>query len=617
LIIDSFKNPATAGFFYGFVGKEAHLERMRMRLLLWVIASLLLLRGFCLAESGQWESLANPYVFGQEIQKAIEERGWNPVREELANEAYEAYTFNRASAERLLYAFLWVDLLRKNEKAWMDAWYAKRSESDNGDTTWEWECRGNTLLADRLDPDVFLYLMSHPELAQRVMLQLNEKDFVPRFLEVLSELYRGNKYAFERFPQLAFAIALVHDFPPPYYWPHQQVSEEALPRKLRDPLWVLNFLVDRQRTPRQLKLEDISLFQALFLVDICLSDEDVAWVSGKLKLDWQNLEKQYMSVPYQSKRIGRSPQVWPYSDYSLSTIRQCGGICVDQAYYAYQVTKAFGIPSLLFSGNGSEGRHAWFGYLDIRHQWNLNAGRYASQRFVTGNAVNPQTWDFINDHELEEIMTGRYEKHQSSRAQLHHTWARSFMNMGLYEEADKALGAAIQMDRQNIVLWKTKIAFKKARGATVSQLKSVYRSALYALNRKPDLENQMSEAYIEFLESEGQSMAAEVESRRIQEKYKTYRSDILLKKSGEIMRDSLAEDAVSGQWLVYQKLIAQLEGQGIGVMDHVVSPFVKHQRKNQQLQLAKKAIDLAWERLNPKPKSQFARELKKLQNGTR
>ena len=54
---------------------------------------------------------------------------------------------------------------------------------------------------------------------------------------------------------------------------------------------------------------------------------------------------------------------------------------------AIHVGNAFG---QLFTGQGQDARHAWFGFLDGEHKWRLDAGRYAEQRFVTGNALDPQ-----------------------------------------------------------------------------------------------------------------------------------------------------------------------------------------------------------------------------------
>jgi hypothetical protein len=47
-----------------------------------------------------------------------------------------------------------------------------------------------------------------------------------------------------------------------------------------------------------------------------------------------------------------------------------------------------------------DGRHAWFGYLDAQQKWQLDVGRYAEQKYISGIAFDPQTWGEVNDYAL-------------------------------------------------------------------------------------------------------------------------------------------------------------------------------------------------------------------------
>src|SRR5690606_25541101 len=89
-----------------------------------------------------------------------------------------------------------------------------------------------------------------------------------------------------------------------------------------------------------------------------------------------------------------------HTSYSLSSIRALGGICVDQAYFAWQAGKAKGIPTIIFSGAGNDGAHAWVGYYDANRGWNMDVGRYSQGEYVTGRAFSPQDWRHFTDHEL-------------------------------------------------------------------------------------------------------------------------------------------------------------------------------------------------------------------------
>jgi hypothetical protein len=92
--------------------------------------------------------------------------------------------------------------------------------------------------------------------------------------------------------------------------------------------------------------------------------------------------------------------MWTQGTYLLANIEVAGGICTDQSYFACIAGKAKGIPTLYFAGQGQDGGHAWFGYLRGNGKWELDAGRFFNQRYTVGQALDPQTWLPVTDHEL-------------------------------------------------------------------------------------------------------------------------------------------------------------------------------------------------------------------------
>jgi hypothetical protein len=81
-------------------------------------------------------------------------------------------------------------------------------------------------------------------------------------------------------------------------------------------------------------------------------------------------------------------------------IKERGGICTDQAYYATLCARAYGVPALLFVGEGRRGGHAWYGYMKGTEKWEMDIGRYVYDKLATGYALNAQTNQFMSDHEL-------------------------------------------------------------------------------------------------------------------------------------------------------------------------------------------------------------------------
>jgi hypothetical protein len=92
--------------------------------------------------------------------------------------------------------------------------------------------------------------------------------------------------------------------------------------------------------------------------------------------------------------------------YSLQNLARVGGVCIDQAYYAAEVSKATGIPAAIVTGQGASGiGHAWFTYFQMNPagttaSWTAGAGRYASQLYFTGQVTDPASGGQILDSEL-------------------------------------------------------------------------------------------------------------------------------------------------------------------------------------------------------------------------
>jgi tetratricopeptide (TPR) repeat protein len=88
--------------------------------------------------------------------------------------------------------------------------------------------------------------------------------------------------------------------------------------------------------------------------------------------------------------------------YTLENLQKYGGICGDQAYFATQIGRALGVPTVTIIGQGGGGEvaHAWIGFLERKNRtvvWNLRSGRYESQLYWTGQVVDPQSREMISE----------------------------------------------------------------------------------------------------------------------------------------------------------------------------------------------------------------------------
>src|SRR5690606_16565323 len=163
--------------------------------------------------------------------------------------------------------------------------------------------------------------------------------------------------------------------PPPPIWPHGQVAAQALPRKLPPPAEAFTWWIRQEQLGRTYhKLSRLGADELKFVVDVAAPFPELEWAQGVADYPLAQLARAYTMVRYRNDRL--TVPVWPGRTYKLPEILAEGGICSDQAYFATQVGKARGVPTLLIYGAGNDGRHAWFGFLDASQKWHLGAGRY-------------------------------------------------------------------------------------------------------------------------------------------------------------------------------------------------------------------------------------------------
>lgn len=245
-------------------------------------------------------------------------------------------------------------------------------------------------------------LLLFDQLPEQLATAIQPEDHIFQAWKILIELYQKNFADLAQYPSLGVALALIYDSPLPPDWPHSQVSPLQIPLLSNPSSPLLSYFSQQYRkgvlTPQPSKLTHQEL---KFLLDAPLILSEYEWIHRQVKTPRSQFQAVFSLVRYDQSRIARFQYRWnPQTPYLLENIFKNGGICVDQAYFAWIAGKARGIPTLYFSGQGKEGGHAWFGFLKTDQQWEMNAGRYQNQNYVTGTAQDPQTGKEITDHEL-------------------------------------------------------------------------------------------------------------------------------------------------------------------------------------------------------------------------
>lgn len=505
---------------------------------------------------------------------------WRAVENAAAQAAITAARHNLSETmEGWLLVARWARLLDTDQREitgrWIEAINAARLGHANMRTEYSPPAEPLSAL---LRAKFVTAMIVDPELSSSFFYLLSPYDYVPGVLSILDRLEAEEPKAFADYPQLALAISLVYDVPPPPHWPHGQVTEDLLSRQLRDPLAVFRFWVEADRSGTTLHdLRRLAASELKFVIDAAAPWNELNWVREKVEFDFGSLPRAYDAVAYRLDRIEAGQYVWPSETYSLPAILGLGGICIDQGYFATQVGKARGVPTLLFRGVGMDGRHAWFGYLDGQQRWQMDVGRYAEQRLVAGLAFDPQTWGDVNDHELA-FLAERF--HRLPRYRQSRAWqylAHELLRLEDYSEAINAGRKATGYESRNVAAWEVRIIAERMAEMPVVKREGTLREAARALQRYPDLNVRFMREAILLMRERGQISAADHEERMLARKFSVERTDLAISQAAAMLSRTLAEDDPTTQLRVFESALRQFGvGAGMDAFDRLVRPFFQH-----------------------------------------
>ena len=495
------------------------------------------------------------------VRAVFGERGghdWAEIATAASDAAIAAAGQNRIDAtEGWLVVARWARLMGTDQRViaqrWIEAMNTAKLGHPNMASSYELPARP---LSATISRAFFVRLVADAEFSRDFFDLLSPYDFLPEVLPILETLHAADPARFADYAQLALAIALVSDVPPPPQWPHGQVSAEKLSRLRPDPLKAFAFWTEADRRRFTLhRLNRLDAAELRFVIDAAAPFPELGWAQQRVQFDFDGLPRAYDAVAYIEEPAQRGFYTWPGSHYTLPQILESGGICIDQAYFASEVGKARGVPTLLFRGAGMDGRHAWFGYLDARQKWQFDVGRYAEQKLVVGTAFDPQTWGEVNDHELMFLAERfrRLPSYQQSRAR--EALALEFLRRGRADDAVTAAARAANQEPRNLGAWEALVIAERVAGKPAVQREATLRRAARALQRYPDLNARFMREVIAVLRERGQSSAADHEQRMLARKFSTDRSDLAIAQAAEMLNRSIAQDPPATQLRVFESAL--------------------------------------------------------------
>ena len=302
----------------------------------------------------------------------------------------------------------------------------------------------------KMDEGLVRWLFGSEARVRQFLDMVTPEDRWPEIVRIVSELRRHDPKGCDRYRRLVMALAFVWDQPRPPL--HEQMGGKQLKyeERIADRFDYFRTLFDAKRAV--IPYRRLSTVALTYVVDLPLPDSELAWIRKKVRP--RNWKRKFFEVSYDRGRIERGVYQWPHGPYTLESIKKLGGICVDQAYYATMCARAYGVPALMFAGEGRRGPHAWYGYMKGADSWEMDIGRYAYDKYATGVATNPQTNRPMTDHDVEFLCDRALRGETYSNAARYGRLAFVLKQLGYREAARQVARRGVEISPLYVVPWK-------------------------------------------------------------------------------------------------------------------------------------------------------------------
>jgi hypothetical protein len=336
----------------------------------------------------------------------------------------------------------------------------------------------------------------------------------------------------------------------------------------------------------------------------------VEWARKNVTASRSGYSKVFSSIRYDIPRYESNQLKWPYGPYLFSEIKSRGGICVDQAYFAAMTGKAKGLPTLYFSGQGEDGGHAWFGFMDSPGRWETDCGKYESQNYPVGNAVDPQIWQPISDTELTFLAKSRERSAGFQQAKLLTDLGRTIVR----EDASRWLEAALEVQPEFLPAWYLQGELLEEKKASPEVMRDFWSRFTKRFANFADLRVLGQEKLLDLAKSRGDDAEVKSLSRQILVQNRTRRFDLGI---GSVAAE-VGEKIEAGKWgeaeTAFRKALREFKGQAGGNLYYgLVVPFFESALSEGQVLIAKNSLADAKRILRPTKDSLVGRSFMELE----
>lgn len=395
-----------------------------------------------------------------------------------------------------------------------------------------------------LRADVVKWLFASNDRLKLLADSMTEKDNSERVSRIIQGLYDHDAAGRDVFFNLILAMAVVWDQERPII--HDQTGESP---PASDPAiearydYFKKIYSSNQGKALYPRLDVRAL---CFVVDTPAPLSELEWALDNARGSPSGWSRKFNEIKYDQKRIETGSYSWPHGEYTLASIREHGGICVDQAYYATLTARAHGIPAIFFRGPGRRGGHAWFAYMKGENQWEMDVGRYAYDKYATGHATDPQTNESMTDHDVEYTCEHSLRSRQFDLARAYAGIAKVLLEAKEHEQAIACAHRARELAKRYEAPWDIEISAWEQEGKLETAVSALDDKASF-FSRYPDIVMKTREKQAQLLRQMGRKDEADrlldKLSRRIDEDRDDLARQIAKRQINEYMADGDAEGA--------------------------------------------------------------------------
>jgi tetratricopeptide (TPR) repeat protein len=474
-------------------------------------------------------------------------------------------------------------------------------------------------LSSVLDAGAIRDFLSDRAFSRALFSTVSEDDYLPAVLSNLASIRKAHPSLWREYRNLAVAIAVVSDAALPEHWPHHQVEATRVPGEFHPAAVQFGFWTAANASGELLHdLRELDPLELKHIVDAFLFHSELAQARRANRLRLSNFHRAYDNVRYREDRARGGHYIWKDGPYTMASILENGGICIDQAYHASMTGKALGIPTILFNGQGTHGGHAWFGYLRDRAKWRLDCGRSAGGRMVAGEALDPQTWTPVTDHELRQLASGFRRKPKFAASENCRAMAEIQQSLGRPAAARESLDRAIAICPDNAAAWDDLAGHLAATRAPAAERIAFHEKAARHFRRHGDLAFRHRAAISRLQRSSGDARAAMVTEKDMVRQADGGRTDLEMLAAAAPLRRLIASgdlDAAAKEF--HRRLHAADKHEGGYFLKEVAVPFIEALLKDGQKQRALRTGASIRQRFNPPPGSPLDATLKRLEQACR